>query len=202
MKRIPLLATIFACLTFPVLGERPDCAPSLYESREQREVFDDFDTYSLLLQKWLAGMHEVARWKWTYSQKNRDNAKEAWVWEQLSRLAEQFGSPYNWAKEVIGEQLAAGRMVVERDFAVWEKYGQEPFEDVWDLFAEIQPYLTNITNQMFVLMAKVYDHMQTHYIDHTYFPAPLSHRACDYIPDPVWRRAIAPFQHTYNNEEN
>lgn len=163
-----------------------------FSPKEESEVLRTFDHYALLLQKWLAGMHEVAKWKWNHGLIESDQTQEERLIDHLSYLAATNGLSDHFAKEVILAQVEAANLVMAHDFELWQREGVEEFE-VWDLQSELHPYLCMLTSEMFFLLGKLFPNLQKWEKESLLFQPPLSRRPCDQIPYPAWQKALSVF---------
>ncbi|MCH9609976.1 MAG: hypothetical protein S4CHLAM81_11230 [Chlamydiales bacterium] len=163
-------------------------------SKEQCEALRTFDHYMLLMQKWLSGMHEMAKWKWNHGLIESDLTQEERLLDHLSYLAATNGIDPNWAKLVIEAQVEAGNLVMADDFERWQREGAQSFEE-WDLQSQLHPYLCILTSEMFFLLGKLYPHIEQGQSALFITQPPLSRRECDQIPYPAWQKALSVFTH-------
>ena len=163
-----------------------------FSQKEEYEVLRTFDNYMLLLQKWLSGMHEVAKWNWNNGVIENDLTQEKRIVDHLSYLASINGIKDEWAKEVIRAQIDASTMVMAHDFELWQREGVGEFE-IWDLQSELHPYLCMLTSEMFFLLGKLFPHLEKWEKEELLFQPPLSRRAYDQIPYPAWQKALSVF---------
>ena len=164
-----------------------------FSPREEKELMRTFDHYMLLLQKWLAGMHEVAKCKWNQGLIECDVTQEEKLIDHLSYLAASSGISDEWAEKVVRAQVDASRLVMSQDFEIWQRADCRELES-WDLASELDPYLCMLTSEMFKLLGELFpnlDHLEERNI---FIQPPLSRRAADRIPYPAWRKALSVFQ--------
>jgi chorismate mutase len=198
-KIILTLVFSLTTLTLPALAE-----PDLPEDRvpphhisphyeiEELKAFKTFDEVALLMQKRLAAMHEVARWKWNHGVEIDVNEGEERMGELVQR-AMGYGIPLDWAKQFIIAQLDAGIMVQSHDFEIWKQTEQGPFEKSCDFESEIDPYLEDIFLEMLEKLGEIFPYICENYPCYKLVRLPLSQRECDAFPIFAWRRAIIPF---------
>lgn len=163
-----------------------------FSPKEESEFLRTFDHYMLLLQKWLSGMHEVAKWKWNHGLIESDLTQEERLMDNLSYLAATNGLTDLWAGKVIHAQVEAGNLVIAHDFELWQREGMGEL-DAWDLNSELHPYLCMLTSEMFFLLGKLFPSLQEWENKELLFQPPLSRRPCDQIPYPAWQKALSVF---------
>ena len=151
-----------------------------------------FDHYLLLTQKWLSGMHEVAKWKWNHGLIESDLTQEERLLDHLSYLAATNGLPEEWAEKVIRAQIEASNLVMAHDFQIWQREGAGELEE-WDLQSQLHPYLCMLTSEMFYLLGRLYPYLEKNEMDNRLLQPPLSRRSCDQIPYPAWQKALSVF---------
>lgn len=164
-----------------------------FTPKEEAEQMRTFDHYLLLLQKWLAGMHEVAKWKWNHGLIESDLTQEEQLADYLSYLAAVNGLCEEWALQITQAQVDAAHLVMAHDFEVWQREGVGEF-DAWDQQTQLQPYLCALTSEMFFLLGKLSPTLKDEEITHCLYQPPLSRRDCDQIPFPAWQKALSVFK--------
>lgn len=170
------------------------CTALFGATKERCEFYREFDHYLLLLQKWMSGMHEVAKWKWNHGLLEGDPTFEKQLIDHLDYLATTNGIPISWARDVIHAQVDAGNIVIAQDFELWQREEVSDFKEVWDLQSELHPYLCMITNEMFFLLGNLYPYFQGFEGDDALFQPPLSKRPLDQIPYNAWQKALSAFE--------
>ncbi len=159
---------------------------------EKAALCTQFDWALLLIQKRLAMVHEVARWKWKHHHSIVDEAQERWIRELAVLKAVQKGVDCRWALDFVCAQMEAASRIQEYDFEYWEVNGFDG--ETSELKPELIPYLMELTEKIFEKVGAIYPHFRSLSIK-----KPLSQRVSDTFPRDVWRLATKPFKNTQSN---
>lgn len=163
----------------------PPSEMSIQEIRAMKNV----DKVLFLMQKRLAVMHEVARWKWNNKAPIEDLPREAQILENMAATAEAFAINKSWAINFFQAQMDAAKMIQRRDFDRWEEERRPAFEKIADLTSEIRPYLDLVTAELMAAIAEAAPDLENSSL---ISPYPLSSRPCDYLDEDVWAKATDP----------
>jgi len=160
-----------------------------HQEMSQTRLIKTYDEILLLMQKRLAVMHEVARWKWNHGYPIEDLAQESRVLDKSVEIAMKYGIPKPWAIEFIQAQMDAAKMVQAHDFEIWKREAEGNFDETCDLMTEIRPYLIDLACHLFVKIGMIYPELQK---NPQLVQPPLSSRESDRFPPHIWRGAVAP----------
>lgn len=167
------------------------CISLFGATKEECELYRDIDHYLLLLQKWMGGVQESAKWRWNHALVEHDIEGEQLLVEMLTNMAMINGVPRDYAFKVIQAQIEAGNMIMDHNFEQWSQQGVREFEEAWDMFSELHPYMSMITSEMFFLLGKLYPQLKEYEGEDALFQPPLSRRPIDQIPYPAWQKALS-----------
>jgi acetolactate decarboxylase len=93
----------------------------------------DLDRLLRLLEKRLALMHEVARWKWNAGQPITDPQRERDLLESVVERGRGKGLDPDLVRSFFTGQMEAARLVQQADFERWQANKQKPFTDTTSL---------------------------------------------------------------------
>jgi len=200
MKKIVYGLMVLGLMQGAAMDARPEVAPPPPHHIPPRrdvgcmEKIKVLDDVLLLMQKRLALMHEVARWKWHSGEPVESPEKELKMIERLADKAEEHGIPYNWACSFLLAQLEAGKEVQYHDFEIWSREGKEPQEPASDLETEIRPYLAKLSFELLVKISTIHHHMIEKSNGCMKIQPQLSKRPEDHLPPHIWNMATRPLR--------
>jgi len=91
---------------------------------------------------------DVARYKWNHGLPVLDAEREAAVLERTTNAAAALGIPQDYARRVIGGQIAASRDRQQASIDVWRRQQHGRFADVPDLSHVQRPALERATTEL------------------------------------------------------
>jgi chorismate mutase len=139
------------------------CRPADVPVAPRRDLAT-LDRLLRLMEKRLALMHEVARWKWNTGKPIMDPKRERELLQNVVERGRGKGLNPDLVRSFFAAQMEAARLVQQADFERWEANKQEPFADTtslavlrqridhWnreliDALAELRPWLSGWTVQ-------------------------------------------------------
>ncbi|MCC5832424.1 MAG: gamma subclass chorismate mutase AroQ [Chlamydiales bacterium] len=152
---------------------------------------EKIDQILLLMQKRLAVMHEVARWKWNHGYSIEDKTQERRVVDEAVNTAVQQGIPTEWAMKFVQAQMDAAKIIQAHDFEIWRRESIGHFDEICDLRTEIRPYLMDLTGRLLETIGNCSEEISQH--PELLVISPLSVRESDQFPISAWRCAISMF---------
>jgi len=190
-----LAPIIFLCLSpLLLLGAEEDRSREISRiSIENLEKVKEVDYVFFLMQKRLAIMHEVARWKWNTKTAIEELPFEKQLLKKIGKLASAYGLEKSWALNFFHAQTEAAILLQQRDFAIWEEQEIKEFENTADLYTEIKPYLERMNKQIIEAIVDIAPYLEDTGIMSLVPAQPLSFRPYDFIDVDVWQKAIEPF---------
>jgi chorismate mutase-like protein len=139
------------------------CRPADLPVAPRSELFH-LDRLLRLMERRLALMHDVARWKWKAGKPIEDPKRESESLQVVVERSRGKGIHPDLVRSFFAAQMAAARLVQQADFDRWKAKEQEPLADtaslealrqridqlngeLIDALADVSPWLSGLTVQ-------------------------------------------------------
>jgi len=103
---------------------------------------------TVVLERRLALMPAVARWKWERGLPIEDRAREAIVITDFVNRAEARGLDRTFAERLITEQIDAAKVVQRECFQRWRQQPPPADSVVLDLSRDVRPQIDRLTEEL------------------------------------------------------
>jgi len=114
----------------------------------QREPASAARDMTVVLERRLALMPAVARWKWERGLPIEDRAREAIVITDFVNRAEARGLDRTFAERLITEQIDAAKVVQRECFQRWRQQPPPADSVVLDLSRDVRPQIDRLTEEL------------------------------------------------------
>lgn len=143
-----------------------------------------------LMQRRLALMHDVARWKWNHQQEIADPAREQAFLEAMADKAKEKGVDQDLVRRCFRAQIEAAKLIQQAEFDAWKAEQRGPFADVPDLQKELRPRIDALSQELLDALIKAQSTLKNKQT-----AAKVRERARTImtdVPEDVRQQAIAP----------
>lgn len=194
MKKSLIKFLVMTCCLFSIVAQAEEIIPSIPPQRtiSTLEKIKEVDQVLFLMQKRLAIIHELARWKWNTKTEVEDTVLEKQVLKKIGRLAVAYGLNKEWTLKFFRAQLDAEKTIQLHDFEYWTEINQVEFEEVADQHTEIRPYLDRLNKELLQALVDTAPFLHDEEMLSMIPQQPLSSRPGDLIDEDVWQKAIEP----------
>jgi chorismate mutase-like protein len=167
------------------------CRPADVPDRPGRDLVA-LDGLLRLMEKRLALMHDVARWKWNAGKPIADLKREREVLQSAVERGRDRGLDADLVRTFFSAQMEAARIVQQADFGRWEASKQPPFADTTSL-AVLRQRIDEVNRELIDALAEVCPRLAERTVQQA-----LPQRAEEILTgdclDEVRETAIAPLQ--------
>jgi serine protease Do len=139
-----------------ILGEYPAASVPGYVTPKVRAAVNDL---LRLMQRRLALMNEVARWKWSAKVSPADADREHDFLAKIQAQGKSLGLPPEVTRAFFAAQLEAGKRVQEQFVQQWKQAGRGPFPNVPDLKTNLRPQIDAVSQDMLAPLATLQAHL-------------------------------------------
>jgi chorismate mutase len=119
-----------------------------------RSDLADLDPLLRLVERRLALMHDVARWKWNAGKPITDPERERELLQSVVERGRGKGLDRELVRSFFAAQMEAARLVQQADFDRWKAKNQEPFTDTTSL-AVLRQRLDHLNGELIDALAEV-----------------------------------------------
>lgn len=162
----------------------------------------EFDLVLFHMQKHLAVMQEIARYKWNHGLGVEFTMHDAENIARGAAKAEALGMNREWLITFLEAQIEAGLMIQRQCFQSWGQQGAGHFEKCADLETELQPYAAELLDELITALARVYPEMTPDEKECLKIQEPLSKRYFDALDSEVWNVAVLPLRTVFDIQTN
>jgi chorismate mutase-like protein len=129
------------------------CQPADVPVAPRRDLAD-LDRLLRLMERRLALMHEVARWKWNAAKPITDPERERELLQSVVERGRVKGLDADRVRSFFAAQMEAARLVQQADFDRWAAKKQEPFAGTTSL-AVLRLQIDNLNRELIDALVEV-----------------------------------------------